>query len=99
MRVLTPRDLDADALIKCFASAVSTGILLYLSPILFGTVLGDLVIIGAGLTFFASWLYISRPAPQKKNQTTDRGPQSNNRIFAAISGIFEVSVSKHQRPV
>ena len=35
--VLILHDLDADAIIKGFATAIATAILLYLSPLLFGT--------------------------------------------------------------
>ncbi|PNS13753.1 UDP-galactose transporter [Sphaceloma murrayae] len=48
----------ADALVKCFATSVSTGILLYLAPIFFHVPLSFLVIPGSITVFVATWLYI-----------------------------------------
>jgi hypothetical protein len=56
---------DADAVIKCFATAVATGILLYVSPILFGTKLSFLVLPGTVVVFVASWLYMDNPPPKE----------------------------------
>ncbi|KAF6828901.1 cmp-sialic acid transporter [Colletotrichum plurivorum] len=61
----------ADAVIKCFATAVATGILLYVSPILFGTKLSFLVLPGTVVVFVASWLYMDNPPPK------DATPASN----------------------
>lgn len=49
---------DADAIIKCFATALSTGILLDIVPILNGTEANPIIFIGAILVFAASWFYI-----------------------------------------
>lgn len=57
----------ADAVIKCFATAFATAILLYISPILFGTSLSFLVIPGTIVVFIASWLYMDNPPPKDPN--------------------------------
>jgi hypothetical protein len=49
---------DADAITKCFATAISTGILLYVSPILFNVSLSFLVLPGTCVVFVATWLYM-----------------------------------------
>ncbi|KAK4191065.1 nucleotide-sugar transporter-domain-containing protein [Podospora australis] len=49
----------ADAIIKCFSGAVATGILLCVSPLLFGTSFGFLVLPGSIVVFTASWLYMT----------------------------------------
>ncbi|PHH60340.1 hypothetical protein CDD81_1825 [Ophiocordyceps australis] len=54
----------ADAVVKCFATAVATGILLYASPLLFGTKLGALALPGTAMVFAASWLYVAKPVPK-----------------------------------
>jgi hypothetical protein len=64
LQCLTCGFIDADAIIKCFATAVATGILLYVSPILFGTKLGFLVVPGTVVVFIASWLYMDNPPPK-----------------------------------
>ncbi|GAM87621.1 hypothetical protein ANO11243_056480 [Dothideomycetidae sp. 11243] len=60
----------ADALIKCFATAVSTGILLYIAPMIFHVPLSFLVIPGSVSVFAATWLYLDSP-PTAKPATTD----------------------------
>ena len=55
---------DADAVIKCFATAVSTGILLYISPILFETEMSFLVIPGTLVVFVSTWLYVESAPPK-----------------------------------
>ncbi|KAL2071809.1 hypothetical protein VTL71DRAFT_13044 [Oculimacula yallundae] len=55
----------ANAVIKCLATAVATGILLYISPILFGTTMAPLIIPGGLIVFITSWLYMECPAPKK----------------------------------
>jgi hypothetical protein len=55
---------DADALIKCFATAISTAILLYLSPLYFDVDFSFLVIPGTVVVFLATYLYmVSTPKP------------------------------------
>lgn len=58
-------DLDANAVVKCLASAVATGILLYISPILFGTEMTPLTIPGGLIVFISSWLYMDSPPPKE----------------------------------
>lgn len=48
----------ADAIIKCFATAMATAILLYISPILFGVDMSFLVLPGTSVVFIATWLYM-----------------------------------------
>lgn len=55
----------ADALVKCFASAVSTGILLYVAPMVFAVPLSFLVIPGTITVFVATWLYIDSAKPKE----------------------------------
>ena len=68
---------DADAVIKCFATAVATGILLYVSPILFGTKLGFLVVPGTIVVFIASWLYMDNPPPKNPSPPVDGARKGN----------------------
>jgi hypothetical protein len=56
--------LDADAVIKCLASAVATGILLFLSPAISGTSMTPLTVPGGLIVFISSWLYV-KSAPKK----------------------------------
>jgi len=74
----------ADAVIKCFATAFATGILLYISPILFGTELGFLAIPGTVIVFVASWMYITNPPPPKKSPD-DSDPPSRWSPIALLS--------------
>jgi UDP-galactose transporter len=74
----------ADAIIKCFATAFATGILLYISPILFGTKLGFLAIPGTFLVFVASWMYIRYPAPKETNEVQDK-PRGKLRLFVSAA--------------
>ncbi|KAE8451413.1 hypothetical protein EG329_004042 [Mollisiaceae sp. DMI_Dod_QoI] len=60
----------ANAVVKCLASAVATGILLYLSPILFGTAMSPLTIPGGLIVFISSWLYMDSPPPKDPNKDT-----------------------------
>ena len=56
----------ADALVKCFASAVATGILLYVAPMVFAVPLSFLVIPGTITVFVATWLYIDSAKPKEE---------------------------------
>ena len=56
--------IDADAVIKCFATAVSTGILLYLSPILFHADFSALVIPGTIVVFISTYMYMDATPPK-----------------------------------
>ena len=80
----------ADALIKCFATAVSTGILLYLSPILFGAEMSFLILPGTVVVFISTWLYMEatplKPAP---NSTSEQEPptmptQASDKVSAIV---------------
>ena len=78
---------DADAVVKCLASAVATGTLLFLSPILFGTDVNPLVIPGGFIVFSSSWLYMEA-APPKKNPTEKR-----DTAFTRLAEFTSVSSS------
>lgn len=54
----------ADALIKCFATAISTATLLYLSPLLFEVNFSFLIVPGTFIVFLATWLYMDQ-TPKK----------------------------------
>ena len=56
----------ADALVKCFASAVATGILLYVAPMVFAVPLSFLVIPGTVTVFVATWLYVDSAKPKEE---------------------------------
>lgn len=81
----------ADAIIKCFATAVSTGILLYLSPILFGAEMSFLVLPGTLVVFISTWLYMETapPKPSPKSMPEQAPPtmlsQSSERVSARVS--------------
>ena len=70
----------ADALIKCFATAISTGLLLYIAPLLFDIRFSFLVVPGTCVVFLATWIYmeaspkpvaeaVMTPAPILKEQS------------------------------
>ena len=82
--------LDADAVIKCLASAVSTGILLFMSPAISGTTMTPLTIPGGLLVFISSWLYVKSPA-EKSAESEDTLPkvESPSRMYS-----FGISVSR-----
>ncbi|GJC77648.1 CMP-sialic acid transporter 2 [Colletotrichum liriopes] len=95
----------ADAVIKCFATAVATGILLYVSPILFGTKLSFLVLPGTVVVFVASWLYMDNPPPKDPNPPPTNEPQKLslfskmaavarkfNKVFLAVATFITVLI-------
>ncbi|KAK1964718.1 UDP-galactose transporter [Colletotrichum sublineola] len=75
----------ADAVIKCFATAVATGILLYVSPVLFGTKLSFLVLPGTVVVFVASWLYMDNPPPKDPNPPTNE--HQNKSLFSKAAAV------------
>ncbi|KAF4340068.1 UDP-galactose transporter [Fusarium beomiforme] len=75
----------ADAIIKCFATAFSTGILLFVAPLISNTTLSFLVIPGTLIIFVASWLYMENPPAKPKNATPS--PSTNNRFFSKLGAI------------
>ena len=60
--------LDADAVIKCLATAVATGILLFLSPAISGTSMTPLAVPGGLIVFISSWLYVTSPAVKSPDE-------------------------------
>ncbi|KAM4060136.1 nucleotide-sugar transporter [Hirsutella rhossiliensis] len=85
----------ADAVVKCLATAVATGILLYISPMLFGSELGAFVPIGTIIVFFASCLYMAYPAPQPGPVAPlagdSRSPQRFTRHGSLILGSLTIT--------
>ena len=83
----------ADAIIKCFATAVSTGILLYLSPILFGAEMSFIVLPGTLVVFISTWLYMEAAPPKSSpNLTPEQAPptmlsQVSERVSAKVFSI------------
>ncbi|KAK2034241.1 UDP-galactose transporter [Colletotrichum zoysiae] len=94
----------ADAVIKCFATAVATGILLYVSPVLFGTKLSFLVLPGTVVVFVASWLYMDNPPPKDPNPQTNEPQKMSlfskmaavarkfNKVFLAVATFITVLI-------
>ncbi|RFU28397.1 hypothetical protein B7463_g7933, partial [Scytalidium lignicola] len=82
----------ADAVIKCFATAVSTGILLYLSPILFNTELSFLVLPGTVVVFIASWLYMEGAAPKDPNPPPPRDASvpEKRSVFSKMAAVSKL---------
>lgn len=66
----------ADAIIKCFATAMSTAVLLYLSPVLFGTDMSFLVLPGTSTVFIATWLYMEATPAKPTGPPPDAAPAS-----------------------
>lgn len=66
--------VDADAVIKCFATAVSTAILLYIAPILFNVDFSALVLPGTCVVFLATWLYMEASRQERNPATTPAAP-------------------------
>ncbi|KAM4062782.1 nucleotide-sugar transporter [Hirsutella rhossiliensis] len=74
----------ANAVVKCIATAVSSGLLLYLSTILFGTTLGTMVIPGTIIVALSSWLYLANPAAA----TQSRSRAGSGRASCKALGVF-----------
>ncbi|KAM0324835.1 hypothetical protein ACHAQA_007801 [Verticillium albo-atrum] len=83
----------ADAVIKCFATAFATGVLLYISPVLFATELSFLVLPGTIVVFAASWLYMDNPPPKSVSLIEDDEPQKLTFFgkLAAVSMKFNAA--------
>ncbi|KAF2395650.1 hypothetical protein EJ06DRAFT_484915 [Trichodelitschia bisporula] len=75
----------ADALIKCFATAISTAILLYISPILFNINFSFLVIPGTLTVFLATWLYMeATPKPPAQATLTPAEVPAERSFFSRL---------------
>ena len=83
----------ADAIIKCFATAVSTGILLYLSPILFGAEISFLVLPGTLVVFISTWLYMEAAPPRSTPESTPKkdSPTMLTRASERVSANVRLS--------
>ncbi|KAF9767864.1 hypothetical protein IL306_014907 [Fusarium sp. DS 682] len=75
----------ADAIIKCFATAFATGILLFIAPLISNTTLSFLVVPGTLIIFVASWLYMENP-PAKPTNTNSK-PEVNNSFFLKLGAV------------
>lgn len=71
----------ADALIKCFATAISTGLLLYISPLLFNINFSFLVLPGTCVVFLATWLYMDATPKPAAQATMTPAPVISQRSF------------------
>ncbi|KAK5053699.1 hypothetical protein LTR84_001660 [Exophiala bonariae] len=80
----------ADAVVKCFATAFSTAILLYLAPFLFDVKFSALVIPGTLVVFMATWLYIETAM---KPAATHAQPEAATNEKASSSCRLELLVS------
>ena len=69
-------------MIKCFATSISTGVLLYLSPILFNTSFGFLTVPGTLVVFIATWLYLEANPP-KPYRPSPAQPAAAPTLWAA----------------
>jgi len=86
----------SDALVKCFATAVSTGILLYVAPLIFHVPLSFLVLPGTITVFAATYLYLDNPAPKPTPAANDwktapmdsAAPRSCMGTVKAILAVF-----------
>ncbi len=88
--------LDADAVIKCFATAVSTGILLYISPIFFDVDFSFILVPGTVLVFVATWLYMEAAPLRKGKAKLDCGvPLSNPSAQSILTKVCVSINSKH----
>ncbi|KAG4441639.1 hypothetical protein IFR05_002846 [Cadophora sp. M221] len=76
----------ANAVIKYLATAVATGVLLYISPILFGTTMAPLIIPGGLIVFVTSWLYMECPAPKRPIVTFSDEPPGSRPFNFIPSG-------------
>ena len=85
--------IDANAIIKCFATAVATGLLLYLSPILFGTQLSFLTLPGTFVVFASTWLYMEATPPNDPNNEK-AAPPSASLMNAASSRLPKLHLTQ-----
>ncbi|KAK9435766.1 UDP-galactose transporter [Metarhizium brunneum] len=80
---LNPNDeADANAIVKCLATAIATAILIFLSPMFFGTTFNFLIVPGSIVVFGASWLYAMNPTP-KPNKNGSHASNSQHRPWTS----------------
>ncbi|KID96988.1 UDP-galactose transporter, partial [Metarhizium majus ARSEF 297] len=81
---LNPNDeADANAIVKCLATAIATAILIFLSPIFFGTTFNLLIVPGSIVVFGASWLYAMNPTPTP-NKNGSHASNSQHRPWTSL---------------
>ncbi|KID81920.1 UDP-galactose transporter [Metarhizium guizhouense ARSEF 977] len=73
----------ANAIVKCLATAIATAILIFLSPIFFGTTFNLLIVPGSIVVFGASWLYAMNPTP-KPNKNGSHASNSQHRPWTSL---------------
>lgn len=79
----------ADAVIKTMASAVSTGVLFFISAFFFGVPINVVVVAGTISIFIATHLYVTNPEPAKKPAASDAAPAHREKdevVGAAATG-------------
>lgn len=79
----TDSDKFFNAVIKCLATTFATAILIFLSPMLFGSVFNPLVVPGSVVVFVASWLSVVRAA-LPASRKPDVGAKSDKGSAAAL---------------
>ncbi|KAF2435425.1 hypothetical protein EJ08DRAFT_337087 [Tothia fuscella] len=87
----------ADAIIKCFATAISTGVLLYVSPILFNVTLSFLVLPGTLVVFIAAWLYAEATPPRSSSKIPDSPVRRQQRRSLLMGFLSEYSAQGRYR--
>ncbi|KAH8764790.1 UDP-galactose transporter [Hyaloscypha finlandica] len=88
----------ADAVIKCLATAVATGILLFLSPAISGTSMTPLTVPGGLIVFISSWLYVTSPAVKSPDEESIKFiilPLATITTILIITLLETVSFSDH----
>ena len=92
----------ADAVIKTMASAVSTGVLFFISAFFFGVPINVVVVAGTVSIFIATHLYVTNPEPAKKPVASDDATPANREATssaaaggsaAASDGLFKRAVA------
>jgi len=84
---------DADAVIKCLATAVSTGILLYVSPLLFGTPMNPLIAPGAIIVLVSSWMYVESALPKDQEELLGQTASTRRTCRSVLGAIAEVCIA------
>lgn len=85
--------IDADAVVKCLATAVATGILLYISPILFAIEMSPLIIPGGLIVFISSWLYMEAAPPKDQQQGLNMASTAKKSLFGVLAAFMNVRPS------
>jgi hypothetical protein len=68
---------------KCFATAISTGVLLYISPMLFSVQFSLLIIPGTIVIFLAIWMYMDNAPPKRSVSLDDQDSSTSTKDSSA----------------